>query len=325
MGYRVSDIAQRFDLEIDGDPDIVIEGLCGVSDNLPRHLSFVAGARYLADAVGSNIPAFVTTRELRVSGKTNLFHDHPDYAISLVGWLFLPTQITQAEWIHLSAVVDPTTTLAGDVFLGAHVVVGANTRIGSRTRIMPGCVIGDRVDIGEDCVVHSNCVVREDTLIGDRVVLQPGVVVGADGYGYVYFDGRHNKIPQLGRVVIESDVEIGANSAIDRGRFTETRIGRGTKIDDCVMLAHNVRIGEDCLLVAQTGISGSTRLGDRVTTAGQVGMVGHLTIADDVTVLGQSMVTKSIREPGLWAGSPARPAKIWRKAMARFYAGFSKE
>ena len=145
--------------------------------------------------------------------------------------------------------------------------------------------------------------------------------IGAAGYGYALHEGRHVKIPQLGRVVLEDDVEVGANSTIDRARFHETRVGRGTKLDNLVMLAHNVVTGEDCLLVSQVGVSGSTRLGDRVVLAGQVGTVGHVTVTDDVTVLGKGGITKDIREPGVYAGMPLKPARLWRRAMARLYAG----
>jgi len=157
------------------------------------------------------------------------------------------------------------------------------------------------------------------------VVLQPGVVVGGDGFGYIKHHNEHVKIPQLGNVVIESDVEVGANTTIDRARFSHTRIRRGTKIDNCVMVAHNVQIGHRCIIVAQSGISGSTTLGDDVTLAGQVGLVGHINIANNVTLLGQSMATKDIRESGVWAGSPARPAKLWKRAIARLYAGLARE
>ena len=145
--------------------------------------------------------------------------------------------------------------------------------------------------------------------------------IGGDGYGYVEHEGEHVKIPQLGRVVLEDHVEVGANSTIDRARFSDTRIGRGTKIDNLVMVAHNVVTGEHCLLVSQVGVSGSTKLGNRVVLAGQVGTVGHVEIADDVTVLGKGGVTKDIREAGIYAGMPLKPARLWRRAMARLYSG----
>ncbi len=209
--------------------------------------------------------------------------------------------------------------------IGPLCVIGADVEIGARTVVQAGSVIMDRVTIGNDCLIHPHCTVREDCSLGDRVVVQPGAVIGGDGFGFVMHDGEHVKIPQLGTVVIESDVEIGANTTIDRGRFTATRIGRGTKIDNGVMVAHNVQVGERCLLVAQSGISGSTRLGDNVVLAGQVGLVGHIDIADNVTLLGQSMATKNINEAGVWAGSPARPAKLWKRAFARLYSGLKAD
>lgn len=317
--FRLDDIAQRFRLELRGDPALAVEGLCGLSDDLPGHLSFVAAPRHARAAQRSKIPAFVTRPDLPIEGKGCLLHPHPEYAIALIGQLFERSKLTQIDRIHPSADIHPSAMLGADVAIGANVVVGAETRIGARTRLFPGAVVMDRVTIGADCLVYPNAVVREDSVLGDRVVLQPGAIIGGDGYGFVHFEGRHIKIPQLGRVVLEDDVEIGANTTIDRGRFTETRVGRGSKIDNLVMLGHNVRLGENCLIVAQTGISGSTKLGDRVTFAGQVGVAGHLDICSDVTVLGKSSVTKSVRNPGLYAGIPFRPVDRWRKAVARFY------
>ncbi|MBI4692817.1 MAG: UDP-3-O-(3-hydroxymyristoyl)glucosamine N-acyltransferase [Gammaproteobacteria bacterium] len=323
--YRLDEIAERFGFELQGDPALVVAGLCGLSDDLPGHLSFVGAPKHAAAAQRSNIPAFVTRAELPIEGKVCLFHPHPEYAIALVGQLFERSKLTQVARIHASADIHPSAELAPDVVIGANVVIGQDTRIGPRTRIMPGSVVMDRVQIGADCLVYPNAVVREDSVLGDRVLVQPGAIIGGDGYGFVQYEGRHVKIPQLGRVVLEDDVEIGANTTVDRGRFTETRIGRGTKIDNLVMLAHNVRLGENCLICAQSGISGSTRLGDRVTFAGQVGVAGHIDICSDVTVLGKSSVTKGVRTPGVYAGIPFRPVERWRKAVARFYRDIDHE
>jgi UDP-3-O-[3-hydroxymyristoyl] glucosamine N-acyltransferase len=321
MVYRLRDIAEQFGLEMIGDGDIVIEGLCGLSDNRAPCLSFVTHPRLMGEAASSDIAAFVTRPDARIEGKPCLFHDEPEYAMALIAHWFAPTQFDQADRVHASAVVHETAAVDDSVELGPNAVVGSHCVIGKGTRILANTVILDRVRIGEDCVIHSGCVIREDSVLEDRVILQPGVMIGGDGYGYARYGGRHVKIPHLGGVVLEADVEVGANSTVDRGRFSETRIGRGTKIDNLVMVGHNVQVGEDCLLVAQVGISGSTRLGDRVTLGGQAGVAGHIRIADDVTVLGQAMVSKGIREAGIWGGAPVRPVNVWRKAVARFYAG----
>lgn len=325
MSYTLEQIAREFSLELSGDPELEIIGLCGLSDDLEQHLSFVAADKYRDAAAAASIPAFITRPGGAISGKANLFHPEPEYAMAIIARLFAKPAMRLSVNPDPSAVIDPSATLGTDCVIGPLCVIGAHVEIGARTVIQAGSVILDRVTIGEDCLIHPHCTVREDCALGDRVVVQPGAVIGGDGFGFVVHDGEHVKIPQLGNVVIESDVEIGANTTIDRGRFTATRIGRGTKIDNGVMVAHNVQVGERCLLVAQSGISGSTRLGDNVVLAGQVGLVGHIDIADNVTLLGQSMATKNINEAGVWAGSPARPAKIWKRAFARLYSGLKAD
>ena len=323
MSYRLSEIARQFELEWSGDGALEIEGVCGLSDDLPDRLSFVNSARHAADAAASQIAAFVTRSDQPVAGKANLFHTEPEYMMARIAGLFARSQLGDARGVHPSAIVALSAALGDDSYIGPNVVVGQHVRIGPRCKIFPNVVIMDRVEIGEDCVIYPNCTLREDSLLGKRVILQPGVSIGGDGFGFVMHEGEHFKIPQLGRVVLEDDVEVGANSTIDRARFSETRIGRGTKIDNLVMLAHNVVTGENCVIVSQVGVSGSTRLGNRVTLAGQVGTVGHVTVADDVTVLGKGGITKDIREAGVYAGMPLKPARLWRKAMARLYVGLS--
>jgi len=321
MTYSLAEIAQEFSLEFDGDGNLSIVGLCGLSDNLERHLSFVSSDGLAASAAASAIPAFLTHPDNPIPTKANLFHPDPEFVITRIAGLFASRAPHSGSGQHPSAVVHPNAKIGAGAVIGAQCFIGADSIIGPRTVVEPGCVIMDGVVIGEDCVIHPQCTIRERSTLGDRVILQPGVVVGGDGFGFVLHDGEHLKIPQLGTVIIESDVEVGANTTIDRGRFTATHIGRGTKIDNNVMVAHNVQVGQHCLLVAQSGISGSSRLGDYVVLAGQVGLVGHIDIADHVTLLGQSMATKDIRESGVWAGSPARPAKQWRRAIARLYSG----
>lgn len=325
MAFSLTQIARDYALELDGDGDITIAGLCGLSDDYDDHLSFLTSAKFRHDAETSNIPAFVTKPDLRVAGKANLLHPNPEYAMSQIAHAFVRSSLSQQTNCHPSAVVDPSATVSDTAIVGANCVIGAEVQLGANTTVQAGSVIMDRVTIGDDCVVHANCTIREDCVLEDRIVLQPGVVIGGDGFGFVRYEDEHVKIPQLGNVIIHSDVEVGANTTIDRGRFSATRIGRGTKIDNSVMIAHNVQLGERCLIVAQSGISGSSRLGDEVVLAGQVGLVGHINIASNVTLLGQSMATKDIREAGVWAGSPARPAKLWRRAFARLYAGLKTD
>ncbi|MEM7698892.1 MAG: UDP-3-O-(3-hydroxymyristoyl)glucosamine N-acyltransferase [Verrucomicrobiota bacterium] len=204
------------------------------------------------------------------------------------------------------------------VAVGSNAVISEGVKIGQGTRIGAGCFIGEGVVIGERCEVYPNVTIREGCLIGDRVLIHSGVVVGADGFGFEFVDGRHQKIEQSGIVRIESDVEIGASTTIDRARFGETVIGEGTKIDNQVQIGHNVIIGKHCIIVAQVGISGSSRIGNYVTLAAQTGVAGHLTIADQTTCGGRSGVIASIEEPGgTFFGYPAKPMKETLRDLMR--------
>ncbi len=317
--FTIKEIAKRFNLPFAGNGNIEITGLCGLSDNLPNCLSFLNSSKLLTTGSQSNIPAFVTKPDLVVEGKTNIFSDNPELDISKIAELFVMPPMQQEQSIAPTAVIGKNCELADDITLGPNVVIGDNVKIAKGTIIMAGVVIMDNVSIGESCKIYPNVTIREACQIHNRVIIQPGTVIGSDGYGFVSVAGTHHKIPQIGIVVIEDDVEIGANCGIDRGRFNETRIGRGTKIDNLVHIGHNVIIGENCLIVAFVGISGSTQLGNNVTLAGKVGIAGHIKITDNVTCLAVAGVTKSITEPGIYAGYPAKPAKLWHKAIARFY------
>ncbi len=325
MSYTLAEIGERFGLELDGDPALAIGGLCGLTDDLPGCLSYVGSPKLLEQAAKSRIAAFITRPGLPVAGKANLYSDDPEYAIARIAEWFRPTPMEQNGSIHPSAVIGEEVILGEAVRIGPGVIIGSHVRIGAHTEVLAGTVVMDHVAVGENCLIYPNVTIREHCSLGDRVILQPGVVIGGDGYGYVLRDGEHRKIPQIGGVVIEDDVEIGANATVDRGRFLSTRVGRGTKIDNFVHVAHNVQVGQHCLLVSHVAIAGSTKLGDYVTLAGQVGLVHHIEIADGVTVLGQSMVTKSIKEKGVWAGSPAQPADLWRRSVALAYKQAKKK
>ncbi len=319
---RLGDLAAHLQAELVGDAALEITGLCGVSDNLPNRLSYLSNLSQRRAALASAIPAFITQPEHRLENKTCLLHADPELAMVHVAQLFQPTRLTYDKLaeVHPTAVIHPSAKIGAGTQLGAFVVIGRDVQIGAGCTLFPGVTVMDRARLGPDCVLHTHVVVREDCVLGARVILQPGAIIGGDGYGFLERGGAHFKIPQLGHVVLEDDVEIGANTTIDRGRFTATQIGRGTKIDNLVMIAHNVQTGAQCLIVAQTGISGSTKLGDRVTLAGQVGVTGHLNVCSDVTVLGKSVIAKHVLKPGTYAGIPIRPVEQWKKAIARLYA-----
>ena len=223
------------------------------------------------------------------------------------------------------AVIGADVSLADDVGIGPFAFVGEGTSVGRGTEIHPGVTVAARVVIGDDCVLHSGVHVYPDTIIGNRVTLHSGAVIGADGFGYqrdplppgeAHGPFRHRKIRHVGRVVIEDDVEVGANSTIDRAALAETRIGCGTKIDNLVMIGHNARVGRHCVIIGQAGISGSTTIGDCVTIAGQAGLTGHLTIGHRVVIGAQSGVTKDVGDDGIVLGSPAEDALRAKKALA---------
>lgn len=221
--------------------------------------------------------------------------------------------IAEGACVHPEADCDPA-----QVSVAPNATIQGGAKIGRGTRIGPGAVVGEGVVIGEDCQIAANVTICHGSVLGNRVILHPGVVIGADGFGFELVNGRHCKIEQLGIVRIEDDVEIGASSTVDRARFGETVIGEGTKIDNQVQIGHNCLIGKHCIIVAQTGISGSTRIGDYVVLAAQCGVAGHLVIADRVTFGGRSGVIASIKEPGgTYFGYPARPLKEDRRNAMR--------
>jgi UDP-3-O-[3-hydroxymyristoyl] glucosamine N-acyltransferase len=224
-----------------------------------------------------------------------------------------------AAGIHQLAAVAPDATVDPTAGISAFAVIGAGARIGARTIVHPHVVIGDGTTIGADCVLHANVSIRERCTIGARVIIQNGAVVGSDGYGFARRpDGTHEKIPQTGPVVIEDDVEIGANTTIDRPAVGETRIKAGTKIDNLVQVAHGVVLGRNVLLAAQVGIAGSTVIGDNVTFGGQSGAAGHLTIGDRVKAAARSAIFSSLESDAFVSGTPAIDNEVWRRSSAVF-------
>ena len=247
-------------------------------------------------------------------------HPAPPLAIErLIGALHQEfREQTAFVGIHPTAVIDPSARLGSRVDVGPHAVIDRGAVIGDNTMISAGCYIGPGCILGSNCILYPRVVLREACIIGDRVSIQAGAVLGSCGYGYVQDeDGRHRKLTQIGTVVIEDDVEIGANTCIDRARFKTTRVGRGSKVDNLCAIGHGVSLGEDNLLVAQCGIAGSTKTGQHVYFGGQVGVADHLTICDRVMVAAKSGISKSIKKPGKYNGIPALPILEYNKMMVR--------
>ncbi|HEY9855158.1 MAG TPA: UDP-3-O-(3-hydroxymyristoyl)glucosamine N-acyltransferase [Stenomitos sp.] len=303
VGFSLQELAERLGGSVVGEADVRVRGVANPDTAGPHDLIFLVEDKYREAASTSAAGAVVA--KAPVPGKATVVVAAPRVAMAQVLALFAPQQ--PGPGVHPRAAVDPTARLGQDVSVGANAVVMAGAVVGERTVLHPGVVVGPDARIGADCLLYPNVVVREQCRLGDRVIVQPGAVIGSDGYGFVTLPDRtHLKMPQIGIVVVQDDVEIGANVTIDRATIGETVIGQGTKIDNLVHVGHNVHIGENGLLVSQVGISGSVTIGDRVTLAGQVGVAGHLSIGSDTVVAAKAGVTKSLGG-GMFSGFPARP------------------
>ena len=314
---KLRELAARLGCELRGDGDVEIRGVAGLDDAGPGDLSFLANPRY-AGKLETTRAAAVVLLASQASDRPALVSDNPYLAFARAIALVRPSP-RPAPGVDASARVDESAVLGDGVHVGALAVVGALARVGARSVLHPHVVLYDGAEIGEDCVLHSGVHVRERCRLGRRVVVQNGAVIGGDGFGFARdAQGRYHKFPQVGIVVVEDDVEIGALSAIDRAALGETRIGRGTKLDNLVQVGHSVTIGEDSVLAGQVGIAGSTRLGKRVTLAGQVGVAGHLEIGDGATVTAQTGIPGSVEAGALVSGSPAIENRAWLKSTAVF-------
>ena len=315
---KLKDIAAHVGGELIGDGSIEITGVAGIREARRGDITFYANPRYESYLRSTEASAIIIAKNgiEAGEGKALVVNPNPYVAFLRAIELFAPKDYERPAGIHPTAVIGKNVALGDGVTIGAHVVVEDDARIGERTRILPGSYIGFRTKIGSDCLVYPNVSVREDCEIGDRVIIHCGTVIGSDGFGFTKKGLKNIKIPQIGKVVLEDDVEIGANAAIDRATVGITKISRGTKIDNLVQIAHNVVIGEDSILVAQVGVSGSTEVGNNVTLAGQAGIIGHIKIGDNVRVGAQAGVTKSI-QPGISvSGYPAREHGLARRIYA---------
>jgi UDP-3-O-[3-hydroxymyristoyl] glucosamine N-acyltransferase len=267
--------------------------------------------------VSETLASAILVREPRDGlAVAQLVHPNPYLAYLKAVHLFRGEPVRPRPGVHPSAVVDPNARVAPDAAVGPHVVVEAGASIGPGAVLMAGVYVGHRTRIGAGSVLHPNVVVREECEIGERVILHPGVVIGADGFGYVREGRTYHKVPQVGIVILEDDVEIGANSCVDRATTGVTRVGAGTKIDNLVQIGHNVEMGPNVIVVAQVGISGSVQVGAGATLAGQAGVAGHIRIGDNAVVGGQSGVAKSVPDGGEVWGTPALPGGVARRVAA---------
>jgi len=302
---------------VGGAADVRITGAASVSEALEGDITFFGNAKYLpalrtSRATCALVPEGFGESILAIQIQVS----NPSLAFAKVVERFAPAPIVFEPGIHPSAVVAPSVQLGSGVSIQAHAVIEPGAVIGEGTFIGANAYIGHETRVGAGCHIHPNASIRERCVLGNRVIVHCGAVIGSDGFGFEMVEGRYVKIPQIGIVQIDDDVEIGANATIDRARFGRTWIGEGTKIDNLVQIAHNVVIGKQSVLCAQVGISGSSRLGNYVTLAGQVGIVGHLEIGDQAVVAAQSGVSRNIPAKQVWLGSPAIPIQEQKTSLA---------
>ncbi|HOQ23731.1 MAG TPA: UDP-3-O-(3-hydroxymyristoyl)glucosamine N-acyltransferase [Bacillota bacterium] len=302
----LAELAKLVGGEVVGDPELKINGVSGIEDAQAGTITLVASAKLLPTARESRASAFILSNAFPDIGRPGIKVNNPRLAFALILDYFAPKK-RPGPGVHPSAVVGENVKFGEDVSVGPGVVIGDRVTLGDRVIIKPGVVIEDDVVIGEDSVIHPNVVLADRTIIGSRVIINAGTVIGSDGFGFVTVNGKHTKVPQIGNVVIEDDVEIGANVTIDRATVGTTRIKRGTKMDNLIQIGHNVVIGEDNIIVAMTGIAGSSHTGDRVTLAGQSGVTGHIKIGSDSLVMARGMVIGNLPPNSIVSGSPARP------------------
>jgi UDP-3-O-[3-hydroxymyristoyl] glucosamine N-acyltransferase len=315
---KLKDIAARLGCELEGDGDLDIERVSGIGDAGPGDLTFFSNPKYGAELRATRASAVILGPGAGPAPCAVLRDPQPYLAFARAMELFSDPW-RPAPGVHPLAVVPDRFCLGEGASVGPFAVIEEGVTVGARTIVYPHVVIGRETHIGEDCVLHARVSVRERVRIGNRVVIQDGAVIGSDGFGFARRpDGTHHKIPQIGGVVIEDDVEIGAQTAIDRPAVGETRIGAGSKIDNLVQIAHGVTIGKNVLLAAQVGVAGSTTIEESVTLAGQVGVAGHLTIGKGVIATAQTGIPNSVEAGEFISGYPAIPNRDWLKSSAVF-------
>jgi UDP-3-O-[3-hydroxymyristoyl] glucosamine N-acyltransferase len=314
MGLTLGELAQQLGVELRGDAAVQVSGVATLRGARAGELSFLANPRYRKHLAGTRASAVVLAPEDAPHCPVAALVAANPYACFARAARLLVPQAAPIPGIHPSALVDPEARVDASATVAAHCVVEAGAVIGPRVYLGPRCLIGAGVSIGADSRLLAAVTVLAAARIGERVLMHPGVVIGSDGFGMAWDDDHWEQVPQLGSVRIADDVDIGANTTVDRGSLDDTVIAEGVKIDNQVQVAHNVVIGAHTAIAGCVGISGSARIGGHCTLAGGVGVVGHLEICDHVQVTGMSMVTRSIREPGIYsAGTPLMPNAQWRR------------
>jgi len=323
MSLSLQQLANALNLEFRGDPDLVIDGVSSPRSARPGDLCYLLEEKNLPEIFSSRCSGVILPGALaeKVDDKALLLSPNPRYScVEAIHALDLDP-LRQAAGIHPSAQVAESAQLGAGVRVGANAVIGDKVKIGANSVIGAGCVIEHSVSIGSDCHLHSHVTLAHSVRLGDRCILQSGVVIGGDGFGLVMHQEHWRRIPQIGTVIIEDDVDIGANTTIDRGALDDTVIEQGCKLDNLIMIAHNVRIGAHTAIAGCTGIAGSVTIGRYCQIAGACNFSGHITIADHAVFTGTTMVTRDVKEPGVYSsGIPAMENKLWRRVNARYKA-----
>lgn len=332
MGITLEKLSERLDLKFSGNGETLLTHVCGIEninqgglsyitnpselENLPTPAGiFDSRKKQLSDFKISPQAAIIVPPDITNESHNLLFSSDPMLHHCMAANILHPGT-TRTQKVSNQADVGENVKLGNNVTIDSSAVVYDNVTIGDNTVIHAGTVIMNGSKIGKDCLIYPNVTVREESIIGDSVILHPGVVIGADGFGFFQRDGKNLKIPQVGIVVIEDDVEIGANTTIDRARFTKTVIGRGSKLDNLIHIAHNVELGKDSLIAAQSGIAGSTKTGAHLMMGGQSGVRDNLVLGNKVTLLARTLVTSKTNDNAILAGMPSRPLEVWRKVQA---------
>ena len=313
---RLTELARALGCELRGDGDVEVVDVASVEDAPPGTLTFLADRRHAAKLSGCRAAAVILPPDAPDVAIPSLRAAHPYVAFVAAVELFHPPPPRPDAAVHPTAVIASSARLGPGAWVGPHVVVGDGVTIGRDATLHAGVTIYDRVSIGDGFTAHARAVVRDGVRIGDRVVLHAGAVVGSDGFGYLPLPDGNRKIPQIGTVVLEDDVEIGANATVDRAALGATIVGRGTKIDNLVQVAHGCRIGPGCLIAAQVGVSGGTTLGARVMVGGQVGFAGHQQVGDGAQFAAKSGVHGDVPAGMVYAGYPATDVRTWRRGAA---------
>jgi UDP-3-O-[3-hydroxymyristoyl] glucosamine N-acyltransferase len=318
QALTLQEIARRLGGEIAGDPSIAVRGVATLDEAAPGEITFLANPKYRSRLAATRASAVILgPRDRDATSIARIVADNPYAYYARTVALFHPPRAA-VPGVHPAAVVDPSATVAASAEIGPFAVVAAGARVGERARIGAGCVVGEDAAVGDDSLLHPRVTVYPGCSVGARCILHSGAVIGADGFGMAPDAGRWVKIPQVGRAVLGDDVEVGANTTIDRGALGDTVVEEGVKIDNQVQVAHNCRIGAHTVIAGCTGIAGSAVIGRHCVIGGGVGIVGHITIADGVTVTGTTFVTKSITEPGVYSsGMPMMPHADWLRNAAR--------